>query len=155
MFCRLYGNIRYVWALSELDALAKLSLSEHFDNMQDFRQGDLLSYNLFVVNSSWCTLRILTLLGVSRRILMLVNDGKTKYMLVTSKDMRRIRFSITLGNYTFDVVSELFYLGAWRSNEELLLPIRVNIALGNNCVVEISFVKQNCFSTSRYKHGRF
>ena len=45
----------------------------------------------------------------SMKMGLAVNEGKTKYMLLTSRDMRRIWSQITADNYTFDVVKLLTY----------------------------------------------
>ena len=39
-----------------------------------------------------------------------LTDGNTKYMLSTSRDVRRIDSQITADNYTFDTVKEFIYL---------------------------------------------
>ena len=40
-----------------------------------------------------------------------VNEGKTKYMLSTSRDVRCIDSQITTDNYTFETDKEFVYLG--------------------------------------------
>ena len=40
----------------------------------------------------------------STKMGLAVNEGKTKYMLSTSRDARRIDYQITADNYTFDTV---------------------------------------------------
>ena len=42
-----------------------------------------------------------------------VNEGKTKYMLSTSRDVRRIASQITADNYTFDTVNEPKMMSVW------------------------------------------
>ena len=49
-----------------------------------------------------------------------VNEGKTKYMVSTSRDVRRIDSRITADNYTFDTVKK--FISVWRSNEGSVLP---------------------------------
>ena len=39
-----------------------------------------------------------------------VNEGQTKYMLSTSRNVRRIDSQIMDDDYTFDTVKELIYL---------------------------------------------
>ena len=41
-----------------------------------------------------------------------LNEGKTKYMLSTSSDVRRIDSRITADNYTFDIVKVFIYFGS-------------------------------------------
>ena len=41
-----------------------------------------------------------------------VKEGKTKYMLSTCRDARRINSQITADNYTFEAVKEFIYLGS-------------------------------------------
>ena len=48
----------------------------------------------------------------STKISLAVNEGKTKYMFSTSRDVRRIESRITVDNYTFDTVKEFIYLGS-------------------------------------------
>ena len=57
-----------------------------------------------------------------------VNEGKTKNMLSTSRDMRRIDSQITTDNYTFDTVNEFTYLGsAVATKNDVSLEIKQNI----------------------------
>ena len=70
-----------------------------------------------------------------------VNEGKTKYMLSTSRDVRRIDSQITADNYTFETVKEFIYLGSavtttmmsvWRLSAGSLLPTGAAMAsIGN------------------------
>ena len=48
----------------------------------------------------------------STKIGLAVNEGKMKYMLSASRDLRRIDSLITADNYTFDTVKEFVYLGS-------------------------------------------
>ena len=41
-----------------------------------------------------------------------VNEGKTKYMLSTCREARRIDYQVTADNYTFETAKEFVYLGA-------------------------------------------
>ena len=53
----------------------------------------------------------------STKMGLAVNEGKTKYMFSTSRDVRRIDSRITADNYTFDTVKEFIYLGYAVSNK--------------------------------------
>ena len=41
-----------------------------------------------------------------------VTEGKTKYMLSTCRDARRIDTQVTADNYTFEEAKEFIYLGS-------------------------------------------
>ena len=69
-----------------------------------------------------------------------VNEGKTKYMFSTSRDVWRIDSRITVNNYTFDTVKEFILapplppkmMSVWRSNEGSLLPTgAIMVSMGN------------------------
>ena len=63
-----------------------------------------------------------------------VNEGKTKYMLLTSRDVRRIDSQITVDNYTFDTVNEFIYLGsAVTTKTDISLEIIRWVTLTNRC----------------------
>ena len=63
-----------------------------------------------------------------------VNEGKTKYMFSTSRDMRRIDSQITADNYTVDTVKEFIYLGsAVTTKNDVSLDIKRRITLVNRC----------------------
>ena len=56
-----------------------------------------------------------------------VYEGKTKYMLSISRDVRRIDSQITADSYTFDTVKEFIYLGSAVTTEndvnlEIMVP---------------------------------
>ena len=48
----------------------------------------------------------------STKMGLAINEGKTKYMLSTSRDDYRIESQITVDNYTFDIVKEFIYLSS-------------------------------------------
>ena len=59
-----------------------------------------------------------------------VNEGKTKYMFSTNRDVRRIESQITANNYTFDTVKEFIYLGsAVTTKNDVSLEIKRRITL--------------------------
>ena len=63
-----------------------------------------------------------------------VNEDKTKYMLSTSRDVRRIYSQVTADNYTFEIVNEFVYLGfAVTNKNDVSLEIERGITLANNC----------------------
>ena len=45
-------------------------------------------------------------------MLLAVNEGKTKYMLSTGRDVERIDSRNMADNYTFDIVKEFIYPGS-------------------------------------------
>ena len=63
-----------------------------------------------------------------------VNEGKTKYMFSTSRDVRRIDSRITADNYTFDRVKEFIYIGsAVTTKNDVSLEIKRRITPANSC----------------------
>ena len=48
----------------------------------------------------------------STKMVLAVNEGKTKYMFSISRDVRHVDSRITADNYTFDTVKEFIYLGS-------------------------------------------
>ena len=57
-----------------------------------------------------------------------VNEGKTKYMFSTSRDVRHIDSQITADNYTFDTVKEFIYLGSVvTTKNDVSLEISYNV----------------------------
>ena len=70
----------------------------------------------------------------STKVGLAVNEGKTKYMFSTSRDVRRIDSRITVDNYTFDTVKEFIYLGsAVTTKNDINLEIKRRITLTNRC----------------------
>ena len=62
------------------------------------------------------------------------NEGKTKYMFSTSRDVLRIDSRITADNYTFDTVKDFIYLGsAITTKNDVSLEIKRRITLANRC----------------------
>ena len=62
-----------------------------------------------------------------------VNEGKTKYIFPTSRNVRRIESRITVDNYTFDTVKEFIYLGfAVTTKNDVSLEIKQRITLAAN-----------------------
>ena len=58
-----------------------------------------------------------------------LNEGKTKYMLSTSRNSQ-----ITADNYTFDIVKEFIYLGLDVTTKNVVsLEIKRKIILANRC----------------------
>ena len=65
---------------------------------------------------------------------LVVNEGKTKYMLSTSGVVPRMGPQITANNYNFDVVKEFIYLGtAINTNNDVSLEIKRRVTLANRC----------------------
>ena len=63
---------------------------------------------------------------------LVINEGKTKYTLPTSRDRRHIDFQITADNYTFDALKEFIYLGsAVTIKNDMNLEIKRKITLAN------------------------
>ena len=54
----------------------------------------------------------------STKMSLTINEGKTKYMLTTSRDVRRIGSQITADNNSFDTVNEFIYLGYAVTNQK-------------------------------------
>ena len=70
----------------------------------------------------------------STKIALAVNEGKTKYMFPTSRDVRCIDSLITVDNNTFDTVKEFVYLGSAVTNKNYVnLEIKRRITLANRC----------------------
>ena len=70
----------------------------------------------------------------STKMGLTVKERKTKYMLSTSRYMRRIDSQITADNYTFETVKEFIYLGsAVTTKNDVSLEIKRRITLGNKC----------------------
>ena len=63
-----------------------------------------------------------------------VNENKTKYMMPTSRDKRRIGSQITVNNYVFNIVKEFVYLSsAVTTKNDVSLQIKRRIPLANRC----------------------
>ena len=63
-----------------------------------------------------------------------VNEGKTKYMLSTSRDVQHIKSEITTDNYTFDIVKEFIHFeSAVTIKNYVSLEIKPKITLVNRC----------------------
>ena len=61
-----------------------------------------------------------------------VNEGITKYMLSTSRVVRRIDSQLTTDNYTFDIVREFIYFGfAVTTKNSVSLGIKHMIMMSN------------------------
>ena len=70
----------------------------------------------------------------SRRMGLVVNEDKTKYMLSTTKEAARTGSNITVDSYTFEVVQEFVYLGtSININNNVSLEIQRRITLANKC----------------------
>ena len=108
-----------------------MHLSETFNTVRSFRQGDPLSRDLFNFvmecsagdgnESQWLYLKKkkhpaahvrVSVERQSTKMFLVVNEDKSKYMLSTSRDVRSIRSQITPDNYTLDTVKEFVYLGS-------------------------------------------
>ncbi|XP_062141894.1 uncharacterized protein LOC133849872 [Drosophila sulfurigaster albostrigata] len=63
-----------------------------------------------------------------------VSEGKTKYMLSTSRETRRLDSHVVPDSYTFEVVKEFTYLGtAINTKNDVSLEIKRRITLANRC----------------------
>ena len=63
-----------------------------------------------------------------------VNEGKTKYILSTIRDVRLIDSQITADNYTIETVKEFVYLGsAIITKNDVSLEIKRRITLEKRC----------------------
>ena len=70
----------------------------------------------------------------SRRMGLLVNEDKTKYMLSTSRGTSRLGNNITIDSYKFEVVHNFVYLGtSINTTNNTSLEIQRRIALANRC----------------------
>ena len=72
--------------------------------------------------------------GESTKMGLAITEGKTKYMLSTSRTVRRIDSQITVDNYIFDTVKGVFYLSsAITTKSDISLKIKLTITLANSC----------------------
>ena len=63
-----------------------------------------------------------------------VNEGKTKYMLWTSRDVQHVDSRITADNYTFDTAKGFIYLGsAVTTKNYVRQEIKRRITLASRC----------------------
>ncbi|XP_060665548.1 uncharacterized protein LOC132797786 [Drosophila nasuta] len=70
----------------------------------------------------------------SAKVGLAVNEGKTKYMLSTSREARRLDSQVVADNYMFEVVKEFTYLGtAINTKNDVSLEIKRRITLANRC----------------------
>ena len=132
-----------------------LCRNRNFDTVRGFRQGDPLSCNhrsgtifqksvqllAYAVDIDIIrhtkrdvTAAFSAIERESTKMGLAVNEGKTKYMLSTSRDARHIDSQITADNYTFDTVKEFIYLGsAVTTRNDVSLEIKRRITLANRC----------------------
>jgi hypothetical protein len=72
---------------------------------------------------------------------LLINEEKTKVMLITSTTAGRTRLgqNLTIGDYNFEVVNQLTYLGAIVTNDsENETEIKKRIVSANRCYFSLS-----------------
>ena len=70
------------------------------------------------------------LLGSLLRWVLAVNEGKTKYMLSTSRDVRRIASRIMAHNYTSDIIKDFIYLdSSVTTKNDVSLEIKQPLAI--------------------------
>ena len=83
----------------------------------------------------------------STNIGLAVNEGKTKYTLLTSRDVRRIDSQITADDYTSGTVKAFVYLGSTVKNYVglaiKLLPADATMVSMGNLVTETTLVRRN------------
>ena len=69
----------------------------------------------------------------ARSIGLVVNESKTKLLLLTATDTR-IGVSVEVGGYNFEVVKDFVYLGSSiNTDNDISLEIRRRITLANRC----------------------
>lgn len=75
----------------------------------------------------------------SRRMGLMVNEDKTKYLLSAAKQSSRLGSSIQVGNHNFEVVKNFVYLGTQITNtNNVSEEIQRRIALANRCYFGLS-----------------
>ena len=140
-------------------------LSEPFDSVSGFRQGELLSCDLFnfVMESVLRKARvhhngtifqesdqllaysdvIPAFSAIDRESTNIALGLKTKQSLVVI-DKRRIDFQITADNYTFNTVMEFIYLGSdVTTKNDVSLMIKRSITLANRCYYGLNMQLSN------------
>ena len=66
----------------------------------------------------------------STKMCVTANEGKTKYLLTTSRDVLHIWSQITIENYTFDILKKFIYIGfAVTTKYDFSLEIKSSITL--------------------------
>ena len=118
-----------------------MDLSKPFDTVRDFTQGDFFNFVMESVlrktgvhrNAAMgrtkpdVTVAFSAIGQESNKIGLAVYEGKTKYMLSTSRDVRRIDSQIMADNYTFDIV--------WRP---ISLEIKSTNTLASKCYCNLN-----------------
>ena len=75
----------------------------------------------------------------STKMGLAVNEGKTKYKFMTTRDVRRIDSQITADNYTFGTVKEFIYFGSYvTTKNDVSLEIKLKITLANRCCYDLN-----------------
>ena len=116
-----------------------------FVNRNRSRRTKLILYKTFILPMLLCGSKAWTLLSTdaaafsaiereTTKMDLAVNEGKTKHMLSTSRDVRHIDSQFTGNNYTFDTVKEFIYLGsAVTTKNDVSLEIKSSYTLANRC----------------------
>ena len=95
---------------------------------------DIIGTNARAVSAAFSALE-----KESRRVGLAVNEDKTKYLLSTNKESRRLGQHVTVDNYTFEVVKDFVYLGtSINTNNNVSLEIKRRITLANRCYFGLS-----------------
>ena len=90
---------------------------------------DIIGTNLRAISATFSSLE-----KESRRVGLLVNQDKTKYMLSTKKQNYRLGQHVKFDSYNFEVVKDFVYLGASINNtNNISLEIQRRITLANRC----------------------
>lgn len=75
----------------------------------------------------------------SAKVGLAVNAGKTKFMVCSSRESRRLDSQLAAGDHTFESVKEFVYLGsAITNNNNVSLEIKRRITLANRCYFGLS-----------------
>ena len=96
---------------------------------------DIIGLNRRAVTSAFSALE-----KKSRRLGLTVNEDKTKYMVSTTKEAVRIEPSVSVDNYTFEVVNvAVVYLGtSVNTTNNVSMAIKRRLTLANICLYGIN-----------------
>jgi len=75
----------------------------------------------------------------SAKVGLAVNEGKTKFMICSSRESQRLGTQLNADTYNFEVVKDFIYLGsAVTSKNDVSLEIKRRITLANRCYFGLS-----------------